>query len=217
LHNLDLAFHLRRQTGSLSRDVERGARGIGFVLNFLIFNILPTLFEILLVIGILLYHYDPLFALVLAAAVAVYITFSILVAEWRTRFVRRMNTLDSTANSHAIDSLLNYETVKYFGNEAFEAKRYDNHLAEWESMAVRNRQSLAALNAGQGLIIAAAITLLMIFAAERVVSARMTVGDLVMINAYLLQLFLPLNFLGFVYREVKSSLADMERMFKLMD
>ncbi|HET8551260.1 MAG TPA: ABC transporter ATP-binding protein/permease [Gammaproteobacteria bacterium] len=217
LHNLDLAFHLSRQTGSLSRDIERGARGIGFVLSFLIFNIVPTLFEISLVIGILLFHYDAVFALVIVAAVAVYITFSVFVTEWRTNFVRKVNTLDSAANAHAIDSLLNYETVKYFGNEDFEAQRYDDDLAAWETEAVRNRQSLAVLNSGQGLIIAGGVTVLMIFAAERVTAGRMTVGDLVMINAYLLQLFLPLNFLGYVYREVKRSLADMERMFVLMD
>ncbi|HET7306928.1 MAG TPA: ABC transporter ATP-binding protein/permease [Gammaproteobacteria bacterium] len=217
LHNLDLAFHLSRQTGSLSRDIERGARGIGFVLSFLIFNIVPTLFEISLVIGILLFHYDAVFALVIVAAVVVYITFSVFVTEWRTGFVRKVNTLDSAANAHAIDSLLNYETVKYFGNEDFEARRYDDDLAAWETEAVRNRQSLAVLNSGQGLIIAGGVTVLMIFAAERVTVGRMTVGDLVMINAYLLQLFLPLNFLGYVYREVKRSLADMERMFVLMD
>ncbi|HET7371696.1 MAG TPA: ABC transporter ATP-binding protein/permease [Gammaproteobacteria bacterium] len=217
LHNLDLAFHLSRQTGSLSRDIERGARGIGFVLSFLIFNIVPTLFEISLVVGILLFHYDPVFALVIVAAVIVYILFSIFVTEWRTGFVRKVNVLDSAANAHAIDSLLNYETVKYFGNEDFEARRYDDDLAAWETEAVRNRQSLAVLNAGQGLIIAAGVTVLMIFAADQVTTGRMTVGDLVMINAYLLQLFLPLNFLGYVYREVKRSLADMERMFVLMD
>ncbi|HET6726105.1 MAG TPA: ABC transporter ATP-binding protein/permease [Gammaproteobacteria bacterium] len=217
LHNLDLSFHLSRQTGSLSRDIERGARGIGFVLSFLIFNIVPTLFEISLVVGILLFHYDAVFALVIVAAVVVYITFSIFVTEWRTGFVRKVNTLDSAANAHAIDSLLNYETVKYFGNEDFEARRYDDDLGAWETEAVRNRQSLAVLNSGQGLIIAAGVTVLMIFAADRVTTRSMTVGDLVMINAYLLQLFLPLNFLGYVYREVKRSLADMERMFVLMD
>ncbi|HET7676039.1 MAG TPA: ABC transporter ATP-binding protein/permease, partial [Gammaproteobacteria bacterium] len=217
LHNLDLAFHLSRQTGSLSRDIERGARGIGFVLSFLIFNILPTLFEISLVVGILLFHFDVSFALVIVAAVTTYIVFSIFVTEWRTGYVRKVNKLDSAANARAIDSLLNYETVKYFGNEDFEARRYDKSLAGWETEAVRNRQSLSVLNTGQGLIIAAAVTVLMIFAANGVASGRMTVGDLVMINAYILQLFLPLNFLGYVYREVKESLADMERMFALLD
>ncbi len=217
LHKLDLAFHLSRQTGSLSRDIERGARGIGFVLSFLLFNILPTLFEIALVIGILLFHFDAIFALVIGVAVVVYMTFSIFVTEWRTGFVRRMNALDSAANATAIDSLLNYETVKYFGNEDFEARRYDEGLARWEGEAVRNRQSLAVLNVGQGLIIAGGVTALMIMAASRVTTGAMTIGDLVMINAYLLQLFIPLNHLGFVYRQVKQSLADMERMFRLMD
>lgn len=217
LHQLGLAFHLARQTGSLSRDIERGARGIGSVLSFLIFNIAPTLFEIVLVVSVLLFHYDVIFSLVIATAVVVYIAFSVFVTEWRTGFVRRMNTLDSTANARAIDSLLNYETVKYFGNEAFEARRYDADLVAWETEAVHNRQSLGVLNAGQGLIIAAGITVLMILAAARVTTGRMTVGDLVMVNAYLLQLFVPLNMLGFVYRQVKQSFADMERMFVLMD
>jgi len=217
LHDMDLAFHLERQTGGLSRDIERGARGISFLLSFMLFNILPTLLEIGLVTGIFLLFYKPSFALVIIGAVILYIIFSLLVTEWRMQFVRRVNELDSSANTRAIDSLLNYETVKYFGNEDWEAERYDRELANWEDARVRNQLSLSTLNTGQSLIIATAVTLMMVLAARGVAQGNMTIGDLVMVNAYILQLFLPLNFLGFVYREVKRALGDMEKMFGLLE
>lgn len=217
LHALDLAFHLDRQTGGLSRDIERGARGISFLLSFMLFNILPTLLEIGLITGIFLLFYEVTFALVILAAVTLYILFSLVVTEWRMQFVRRVNELDSSANTRAVDSLLNYETVKYFGNESWEADRYDREMAGWEDARVRNQLSLSTLNIGQALIITTGVTLMMILAARGVVAGEMTIGDLVMVNAYMLQLFLPLNFLGFVYREIKRSLGDMERMFGLLD
>ncbi len=217
LHRLALRFHLDRQTGGVSRDIERGSRGISFLLNFMVFNILPTLVEIGLIATILLVNYDFWFALIPFATAAIYIAFTLIVTEWRMQFRRRMNEMDSRANTRAIDSLLNYETVKYFGNEDFEARRYDENLAVWEQAAIRNQTSLAALNVGQGAIIALGITLLMWLAARGVVDQRLTLGDLVLINAYLLQMFIPMNFLGFVYREIKHSLADMERMFGLLE
>ncbi len=217
LHRLSLRFHLDRQTGGVSRDIERGARGISFLLNFMVFNILPTLVEIALIAAVLLLSFNVWFALIPFATAVIYIVFTLVVTEWRMQFRRRMNEMDSRANTRAIDSLLNYETVKYFGNEAFEARRYDENLAVWEQAAIRNQTSLAALNVGQGTIIALGITLLMWLAAEGVVAQELTLGDLVLINAYLLQMFIPMNFLGFVYREIKHSLADMERMFGLLD
>ncbi len=217
LHALSLRFHLERQTGGVSRDIERGARGISFLLNFMVFNILPTLLEIALVTVILLLNYDIWFAIVTLGCVAAYIVWSLVVTEWRMRFRRHMNELDSRANTRAIDSLLNYETVKYFNNEQFEARRYDENLAQWEKAAIRNQTSLGLLNFGQGAIIAIGTTALLILAADGVVKGEMTLGDLVLINAYLLQLFMPLNFLGFVYREIKHSLADMEKMFSLLE
>ncbi|ALP52532.1 metal ABC transporter permease [Candidatus Tenderia electrophaga] len=216
LHRLSLRFHLERQTGGVSRDIERGSRGISFLLNFMVFNILPTLFEIGLVTLILLINYDVWFALITLASVSVYIAFSLLVTEWRMRFRRTMNELDSKANTRAIDSLLNYETVKYFGNEAYEARRYDQNMEHWQEAAIKNQTSLSLLNFGQGFIVAGGMTALLILAADGVVKGEMTIGDLVLINAYLLQLFMPLNFLGFVYREIKHSLADMEKMFNLL-
>ncbi len=216
LHQLSLRFHLERQTGGMSRDIERGSRGISFLLNFMLFNILPTLFEIGLVTVILFVNYDAWFAIITLVSIVSYIAFSLIVTEWRMNFRRTMNDLDSTANSRAIDSLLNYETVKYFGNEEYEAHRYDNHMKKWETAAVKNQTSLSLLNFGQGVIITAGMTALLILAADGVVKGEMTLGDLVLINAYLLQLFMPLNFLGFVYREIKHSLADMEKMFGLL-
>ncbi len=216
LHGLSLSFHLERQTGGVSRDIERGARGISFLLNFMVFNILPTLLEIGLVTVILFINYDIWFSIITLVCVASYIAFSLIVTEWRMRFRRHMNELDSKANTRAIDSLLNYETVKYFNNEAYEAQRYDANLAKWEKAAVKNQTTLSALNFGQGAIIAIGTTLLLILAADGVVKGELTLGDLVLINAYLLQLFMPLNFLGFVYREIKHSLADMEKMFSLL-
>ena len=217
LHRLSLRFHLERQTGGVSRDIERGSRGISFLLNFMVFNILPTLLEIGLVTAILFINYDAWFAIITFVCVASYIAFSLLVTEWRMRFRRHMNELDSKANTRAIDSLLNYETVKYFNNEAFEARRYDENLAKWEKAAIKNQTSLSLLNFGQGAIIAVGITLMLTLAADGVVKGEMTLGDLVLVNAYLLQLFMPLNFLGFVYREIKHSLADMEKMFNLLE
>ncbi|NBN93810.1 MAG: ABC transporter ATP-binding protein/permease, partial [Betaproteobacteria bacterium] len=202
--------------GGVSRDIERGTRGISFLLQFMIFNILPTLVEIGLVAGYLFWHYDWRFGAVTVATLAVYIAFTLFVTEWRMVFRRTMNDMDSNANTRAIDSLLNFETVKTFGNEDWEAQRYDDSLTRWETAAVRNQTSLAALNAGQAFIIGAGVTALMALAADGVVTGRMSLGDLVLVNAFLLQLYLPLNFLGFVYREIKNALADMERMFDLL-
>jgi ABC-type transport system involved in Fe-S cluster assembly fused permease/ATPase subunit len=217
LHALPVRFHLERQTGGVSRDIERGTRGIGFLLNFMLFNILPTLVEIGLVAGILIVHYDIRFALIVLATLLVYVAFTLFVTEWRMVFRRTMNDMDSKANTRAIDSLLNYETVKYFGNEAFETRRYDESLQVWEKAAIRNQTSLAALNAGQSFIIAVGVTLLMFLAAQGVIEGTMTLGDLVLVNAYMIQIYLPLHFLGFVYREIKHSLADMEKMFGLLE
>jgi ATP-binding cassette subfamily B protein len=217
LHSLSLRFHLERQTGGVSRDIERGTRGISFLLNFMLFNILPTLLEISLVLIILINQYDIRFAIIIFLTLLAYIALTLIVTEWRMIFRRTMNTMDSKANTQAIDSLLNYETVKYFGNEAWEARRYDEHLQSWEKAAIRNQTSLAALNAGQSAIIAVGVTLLMFLAADKVVAGSMTLGDLVLINVFMLQLYMPLHFLGFVYREIKHSLADMERMFTLLD
>ena len=217
LHRLDLEFHLARRTGGLSRDIERGVSGIRFLLRFLIFNIIPTLLEIALVAAILLTAFGPAYGLIIVAAVLIYILWSISITEWRTDMVRRMNRLDSRANTRAVDSLLNFETVKYFGNEAFEAKEYDSNLRHWETSMMQSRVSLATLNSGQALIIGGAVTLMMILAAREVAAGAMSLGDLVMINAYMIQLFVPLNFLGFVYREIKQALANMSRMFALLD
>ena len=216
LHNLSLRFHLERQTGGVSRDIERGTKGISFLLNFMLFNILPTLLEICLVAAILFSKYNPWFAFITFATLIVYIAFTLFITEWRMVFRRTMNDMDSKANTRAIDSLLNYETVKYFGNEAYEAGRYDEHLTTWETAAVRNQTSLAALNSGQSVIIAIGVTALMLLAADGVVKGTMTLGDLVLVNVFMLQLYMPLHFLGFVYREIKHSLADMEKMFRLL-
>jgi len=217
LHRLDLEFHLSRRTGALSRDIERGVDGISFLLRFLTFNIVPTLFEIALVAGILWQQYDGRFAAIAAVSVVLYVAFSVVVTEWRTKFVREANNMDSKANTRAIDSLLNYETVKYFGNERWEADRYDHSMAAWEKATSQNRQSLSALNMGQALIVAGSITAMMWLAASEVTLDRMTVGGFVAVNAYMIQLFVPLNFLGFVYREIRRALTDMQKMFGLMD
>jgi ATP-binding cassette subfamily B protein len=216
LHTLSLRFHLERQTGGVSRDIERGSRGISFLMNFMLFNILPTLLEIGLVLAILISQYDIWFAIIIILTLLAYIALTLIVTEWRMIFRRTMNTMDSKANTQAIDSLLNYETVKYFGNEAWEARRYDEHLQSWEKAAIRNQTSLASLNAGQSAIIAVGVTLLMFLAAGKVIEGSMSLGDLVLVNAFMLQLYMPLHFLGFVYREIKHSLADMERMFTLL-
>ncbi|CUA82824.1 ABC-type transport system involved in Fe-S cluster assembly, permease and ATPase components [Gulbenkiania indica] len=217
LFRLSLRFHLNRQTGGMSRDIERGTKGIGFLLNFTVFNILPTLLEITLVSIILFSRYSVWFAVVTLGTIVAYIAFTLTVTEWRTVFRRSMNELDSKANSKAIDALINYETVKYFNNERYESARYDQNLAAWEASAIKNQVSLSFLNAGQGLIIVAGVTALMVLAARGVVAREMTVGDVVLVSTYLTQLYAPLHFLGFVYREIKHSLADMERMFGLLD
>ncbi|MFV8834006.1 ABC transporter ATP-binding protein/permease [Aquisalimonas sp.] len=216
LHKLQLSFHLSRQTGALARDIERGTNGMSFLLRFMLFNIVPTLLEITMVAVILFIAFSPGFVVTVVAAVVVYIAFSVVVTEWRTRFVREANTMDNRSNTRAVDSLLNYETVKYFNNEGYEAERYDRDLAAWESARMKNRLSLAALNSGQALIIAAAITIMMAMAAYQVTTDAMSMGDLVMVNAYMIQLFMPLNVLGFVYREIRQALVDIERMFGLL-
>ncbi|HUH60092.1 MAG TPA: ABC transporter ATP-binding protein/permease [Candidimonas sp.] len=217
LFALSLRFHMQRQTGGLSRDIERGTKGIGFLLNFMVFNILPTLLEITMVTVILLWRYDWSFAVVTLGTIATYVLFTLFVTEKRMVYRRSMNDLDSKANSKAIDALLNYETVKYFGNEGYELNRYDTNLGKWVDSAVKNQVSLNFLNMGQGVIITLGITLLLWLSAAGVVDKSMSVGDVVLVSAYLTQLYAPLNFLGFVYREIKHSLADMERMFGLMD
>lgn len=217
LFALSLRFHMQRQTGGLSRDIERGTKGIGFLLNFMVFNILPTLLEIGMVTAILLWRYDWRFAVVTLGTIAAYIAFTLVVTEKRMVYRRSMNDLDSKANSKAIDALINYETVKYFGNEGYELDRYDSNLGKWVDSAVKNQVSLNFLNMGQGVIITTGITLLLWLSAQGVVSKTMSVGDVVLVSAYLTQLYAPLNFLGFVYREIKHALADMERMFGLME
>nr|WP_285764294.1 ABC transporter ATP-binding protein/permease [Microbulbifer sp. NKW57] len=217
LHKLDLDFHLSRQTGGISRDIERGGNSFGFLMRMLVFNIVPTLVEIGLVASILLVQFNLSYALIVVALVVIYIAFTIRTTEWRTRFIRDANEKDSQATTRAIDSLLNYETVKYFNNEHFEASQYDRNLANWESARLNSRLTLLALNSGQALIISAGVVWMMWMAATDLVAGQMTIGDLVMINAYILQLFVPLNFLGFVYREVRRSLTDLENMFGLLD
>jgi ABC-type transport system involved in Fe-S cluster assembly fused permease/ATPase subunit len=217
LHALSLRFHLARQTGGLTRDVERGTRGISTLISFALFSILPTLLEIGLVSAILIARYDPWFIGITLGALLLYITFTVAITEWRTGFRRAMNELDSRANSRAMDSLLNYETVKYFNNEEYEALRYDESMQRWESAAVKSHTSLSLLNIVQSAIIAVAVTLIMWRAVLGVVDHTMTIGDLVLVNAFMIQLYIPLNFLGVIYREIKQALADMERMFRLIE
>ena len=216
LHALSLRFHLERQTGGVSRDIERGTRGVSTMLSYMLFSIIPVILEFALVAWVLLSRFDWRFPAVTFSAVAVYIGFTIWVTEWRSDIRRRANELDSRANTRAIDSLLNYETVKYFNNEEFEAGRYDDSLRRYETAAVQTEASLGLLNIGQSLIIACAVTALMYLAAEGVAGGGLTLGDLVMVNALLIQLYIPLNFLGMVYREIKQSLIDMNRMFRLL-
>ncbi|MBS8240001.1 ABC transporter ATP-binding protein/permease [Marinobacter lipolyticus] len=216
LHNRELAFHLDRKTGGLARDIERGTNGISFLLRFTLFNIVPTILEILLVAGILLVVFNVGYVLAILVAVVVYVVFSIRITEWRTKFVREANARDNQSNSRAIDSLLNYETVKYFNNERHEAQLYDQNLDDWEQARLKNRLSLATLNAGQALIIGVAMIVIMAMAVQEVASGEITLGDFTMINAYLLQLFIPLNALGFVYREIRQALVNVERLFKLL-
>jgi len=216
LHALSLRFHLDRQTGGLSRLIERGVRGITFVLDFMLFNILPTLLEILMVSVILWWMFDWSFTAVTLTTVAIYITFTLMFTDWRLQFRRRMNETDQQANTRAIDSLLNYETVKYFNNERHEARRYDASLARYEKAWSQSEVTLNGLNAGQQVIIAIGLSIIMLMAAYGVAAGRMSVGDFVLVNTYMIQMFIPLNFLGFVYREMKQGLTDMEAMFRLM-
>ena len=217
LHQLSLRFHLDRKTGGISRAVERGTKGIEFLLRFMLFNIVPTLFEVLLTCGILWYLFGPVMALVTFITIALYIVWTLWVTEWRIQFRRTMNKTDNEANTKAIDSLLNFETVKYFGNEEHESQRFNHALSRYEEAAVKSNTSLAMLNIGQGLVIAVGLTAMMWMAADGVANGTMTIGDFAMVNAYLIQLYMPLNFLGFVYREIKQSLTDMEHMFRLLD
>jgi ABC-type transport system involved in Fe-S cluster assembly fused permease/ATPase subunit len=216
LHGLDLDFHLNRRTGGLSRDIERGTSGISFLMRFMIFNILPTLLELVVVISIFLSSYGIEFAGVMIAALIAYVSYSIVATERRTQFVREMNQADSATSNRAVDSLLNYETVKYFTNEEHEAALYDRELANWERAKRRSRLSLFALNGGQAFIVSVSMTVMLWLAAKGVSSAAMSIGDFVLINTFMMQLFIPLNFLGFVYREIKGALANIEHLFKLM-
>ncbi|HEY0721149.1 MAG TPA: ABC transporter ATP-binding protein/permease [Gammaproteobacteria bacterium] len=216
LHRLSLRYHLERKTGALSRDMERGTRSASSLLNYMLFSILPTLVELGLVAGILLTKYDVWFTVITVVTVVVYIVLTFLITNWRMKYRQLMNTKDSEANSQAIDSLLNYETVKYFNNEQFEQQRYGKTLAEWQDAAVKSQTSMSGLNITQGSIIAVGVTLVMILAAQGVVNKSMTLGDLVLVNAFMLQVFIPLNFLGVVYSQVKHALSDMERMFQLL-
>jgi ABC-type transport system involved in Fe-S cluster assembly fused permease/ATPase subunit len=217
LHALSLRFHLNRQTGGMTRDIERGTRGVSSLVQYALFSILPTLIEIGLVLIYLVLHYDIWFSIITASALVLYIVFTITVTEWRTHFRRTMNELDSRANTKAIDSLLNYETVKYFSNEDFEARRYDEGLQRYEAAAVKSQSSLSLLNSGQSAIIAIAVTLILWRATQGVIDGSMSLGDLVLVNAFMIQLYVPLNFLGVIYREIKQSLADMERLFALLE
>jgi ABC-type transport system involved in Fe-S cluster assembly fused permease/ATPase subunit len=217
VHSLDLDYHLNRRTGGLARDIERGTSGISFLMRFFIFNIAPTLFEITMVATILFANYGGRYALVVLLSVLAYGVYSFRATNWRTRFVREVNEADSSSNTRAVDSLLNYETVKYFTNEDFEAQRYDGSLAEWEGARRRNRLSLFALNGGQALIIALSQTTMLGLAALQVRAGVLSLGDFVLINQFMLQLFMPLGFLGFVFREIKASLANIEKLFTLLE
>jgi ATP-binding cassette subfamily B protein len=216
LHALSLRFHLERRTGAVTREIDHGIRGISSLVSFTLYSILPTLVELSLVIGYLLLNYEIWFSVIVAASLAVYVAFTFTVTNWRTRFRREMNELDAKASSRAVDSLLNFETVKYFNNEEYEARRYDATLAQQERAAILSQQSLNVLNAGQAAIIAVGLTLMLWRAAVGVAEGRMTIGDLVLVNAFMLQMYQPLNFLGVIYREIRQALADMERMFRLM-
>ncbi len=216
LHSLSLRFHLERQTGGMSRDIERGTRGITQLISYSLYSILPTLVEVGLVLGFFVVKYEAYYAIVTFVALAAYITFTVKVTEWRTHFRRTMNELDSKANSRAIDSLLNYETVKYFNNEEWEATRYDDNLKRYRAAAIKSQNSLSALNFGQQAIIGTGLVFILWRATQGVMAGRLTLGDLVLINTFMLQLYIPLNFLGVVYRELKQSLTDMDRMFTLL-
>jgi len=217
LHAMSLRFHLERQTGGMTRDIERGTRGVHSLISYSLYSIIPTLIEVALVLTLLAVKFDVWFAWITIVALVVYIVFTVTVTEWRTQFRKKMNDLDSTAHSRAIDSLLNYETVKYFNNEEFEAKRYDENLEKYRRAAVKSQTTLSLLNTGQQLIIAVALVTMLWRATQGVVEGRMTLGDLVMVNAFMIQLYIPLNFLGVIYREIKQSLTDLEKMFTLME
>jgi len=217
LHNLSLRFHLERQTGGMSRDIERGVRGIESLIAYSLYSIVPTLIEVVLVLSILGVKFDKWYAIITLLALVLYIYFTVTVTEWRTQFRKQVNEFDSSAHTRAIDSLLNYETVKYFGNEAFEASRYDESLNKLRRARIKAQNSLSALNIGQQLIIAVALVAMLWRATEGVVQGRMSLGDLVMINAFMIQLYIPLNFLGVIYREIKQSLTDLDRMFMLLE
>ena len=217
LHALSLRFHLERQTGGMTRDIERGTRGVHSLISYSLYSIIPTLIEVGLVLSILAVKFDMWFAWITLAALACYITFTVTVTEWRTQFRKQMNELDSSAHSRAIDSLLNYETVKYFNNENFEAKRYDENLERYRQAAVKSQRTLSLLNSGQQLIIAIGLVAMLWRATQGVVDGRMTLGDLVMVNAFMIQLYIPLGFLGVIYREIKQSLTDLDKMFTLME
>jgi len=217
LHHLSLRFHLERQTGGMSRDIERGVRGIESLIAYSLYSIVPTLIEVVLVLTILGMKFDKWYAIITLLALAMYIYFTVTVTEWRTQFRKQVNEFDSGAHTRAIDTLLNYETVKYFGNEAFEASRYDENLNKLRQARIKAQNSLSALNIGQQLIIAVALVAMLWRATEGVVQGRMSLGDLVMINAFMIQLYIPLNFLGVIYREIKQSLTDLERMFGLLE
>ena len=217
LHELSLRFHLERQTGGMSRDIERGVRGIESLIAYSLYSIVPTLIEVLLVLSILGIQFDKWYAIITLCALGLYIYFTVTVTEWRTQFRKQVNEFDSSAHTRAIDSLLNYETVKYFGNENFEAKRYDENLDKLRLARIKAQNSLSALNIGQQLIIAVALVTMLWRATQGVVDGHLTLGDLVMINAFMIQLYIPLNFLGVIYREIKQSLTDLDRMFNLLE
>ncbi len=216
LHQLSLRFHLHRETGGVSRDIERGSRSIANLISYTLYSILPTLIEIGLVLAILFARYDRMFVLIALASLTIYVVFTVKVSNWRINIRRKVNETDSAANTRAIDSLINYETVKYFNNEEYEAQRYDQRMQDWEDAATRSRVSLSWLNLGQQLSIALGVTAMMWRAASGVVDGTMTIGDLVLVNAFLIQLYMPLNFLGVVYREIRQALTDIERMFDLL-
>ncbi len=217
LHALSLRFHLERQTGGMTRDIERGTRGVQSLISYSLYSIIPTLIEVGLVLSILAVKFDVWFAWITLAALACYVTFTVTVTEWRSKFRKQMNELDSSAHSRAIDSLLNYETVKYFNNEDFETRRYDENLERYRKAAIKSQRTLSILNTGQQLIIAVGLVAMLWRATQGVVDGRMTLGDLVMVNAFMIQLYIPLGFLGVIYREIKQSLTDLDKMFTLME
>ncbi len=217
MHSMSLRFHLERQTGGMTRDIERGTRAVNSLISYSLYSIFPTIIEVTLVLSYLAYQFDAGFALITIAALILYVIFTVSVTEWRTRYRKEMNELDSRAHSRAVDALLNYETVKYFGNEEFEASRYDENLKKYRTAAIKSQRSLSLLNSGQQLIIATGLVAMLWRATQGVVDGRMTLGDLVMVNAFMIQLYIPLNFLGVLYREIKQGLTDLDKMFGLMD